>query len=925
MKFESARLHKFKYDINLDLVEAIRNEELIALFENQLIDSILSINKREIDHDKINDIHMALNQIKKESKSAENGARIKLLHQQLNEEIFIPEYITIKMDTKGHYKYLYKHGLMLNGIKYKRFNSSAGQARVNTVLFIAETVFDELRKRTDNGRNLNKKIAPAKLNAYRGLYGSARYKVSTPRFCVVKDYESDVAMRVNFVTETDDWNEDDELEENKDIIRSFNRFDGQGLISPSFAKQWSEELGLTYTPSQFCIRAPFNKGMLCVFDIHEWVKQKNNSDYLIKSIYDDENGNPVMVDLREIDVILSESQMKLWDSWESVEHYRQCCIENEMSWGVTLVTPEFDKTFFYQNYQFLQTLNLNDEDVIKITNKFVKWVKGVTSENVYYTLLFLMGFKTDEKRFMHYINKGECDWIRALILEPQLIRDKYIRTKVYNLIKKKIQDASLGKIITDGNFQVIVSDPYAMMEHVCGQEVVGLLNDKEYYSNYWNELNVKQVIASRSPLTYRSEHVPLYLKKNDETEIWYKYCKSGIILNAHNDATARFAGSDFDFDILATTSDETVIKGVFRNELPVVYNEPKAVKTIPTEDDLYKADVFSFDSIIGGLTNKSTTGYALLASLPIDSDEYNLTLKRIKTITKAQSAQIDKTKIGKEVKGIVGKWVKYQSPPRDEDDNIIEETPEEMRQRKLINDTLLNKHPYFFTHLYTNTKQKYKKHMKKYEILALQEHGITLDEIKNLKRRSIEQQEFLDEFYRKSPVLESDCVMNKICWRIESIDFEIKSLLKDDNDLDLHKLFLNEHVVFDDSTYKAIVNKYKEYNRSVRELMVNSETQDKSRYDEAKLTSINVNRERFKTELLEICSDNKELMNYIIHMFYVDNPKLNKDVMWTLFGNEIVENLKKKKSTVLIPIQSDDGELEYLNKRYTIKEMELVE
>jgi len=58
-------------------------------------------------------------------------------------------------------------------------------------------------------------------------------------------------------------------------------------------------------------------------------------------------------------------------------------------------------------------------------------------------------------------------------------------------------------------------------------------------------------------------------------------------------------------------------------------------------------------------------------------------------------------------------------------------------------------------------------------------------------------------------------------------------------------------------------------------------------------------------------------------MFYVDNKNSNKDVMWSLFGEEIVQNLMIEKRSVYIPIQYENGEIEYLNKKYTVKKVEL--
>ncbi|MEQ6355237.1 hypothetical protein ABNX05_11465 [Lysinibacillus sp. M3] len=918
LKFNSDRLKKFKYDIQVSLDEAIDNKELIAVFENQLIDCILDIKDAHVEQKEVDKIKSEISKLNKMDSSGANGAKIKQLHEKLNTMIYVPEYITIEMSNKGQYKHLYKKGVKINGIKYKRFNSSASQARVNTVLFIAETVFEELRNRTDNGRNQNVTIAPAKLNAYRGLYGSSRFRVSTPNFCVVKDYESPTSFKVNFVTETD-YSEDDVIEQNKEITKMFNRFDGQGLISPSQARKWANELKLDYLPSQFCIRGSFLKGMLTVMDIHKWIEKFNNGDYIIETIYKDDENKPILVDLRDIDVIITESQLKLWDSWSSVEYYRKCCEENNLSWGVSIYAPKYDKTFFYQNYQFLQTLNLDDNDVVNITDKFVKWIKGVTSENVYYTMLFLVGMNTDENKFIQFLNSKSASWIKALIIEPELIKDKYIRNKIYNMLRKKIQNASLGQIIVDGNFQVIVSDPFAMMEAVCGKEVKGLLSEGEHYSNYWNERNINEVVASRSPLTYRSEHVLLNLIKNEDTEEWYKYCYSGIILNAHGNETDRFAGSDFDYDIIATTCDKSVIKGVYRNELPVVYEAPKPSKIIPTEDDLYNADTFSFNSIIGGLTNKSTTGYALLAALPPESEEYKITLNRIKTITKAQSAQIDKTKIGQEVKGIVPKWVSYQPIPKDK-----EETDKEKYVRELNNRILLDKHPYFFMHLYNNTRKKYKDHVKKYEILAMQRLGITLPELKSIKRLNDEQLAFMDEYHRKSPVIESDCVMNKICKRIESVEFDIKKLLKVNEELTVHESFINKDIEFNQDTYKKVKKTYSKFNSMIRNEMNNSQDNNRTTYDDSIAQDINIIRKQLKVKLHEVCSNNTELMNYVVHMFYVDNKNSNKDVMWSLFGDEIVEKLMSEREYIYVPIQDDKGEIEYLNKKYTVEKVELL-
>ena len=100
----------------------------------------------------------------------------------------------------------------------------------------------------------------------------------------------------------------DDIIEPRTMDIEFNRFDGSGLISPQMAEQWGKDLGEDYTPCQFCIRYAFTKGMVNEFDFIEWCKEENNGNYLIKDVYGK------IRDLREVDVILTEGQVKLWDS-----------------------------------------------------------------------------------------------------------------------------------------------------------------------------------------------------------------------------------------------------------------------------------------------------------------------------------------------------------------------------------------------------------------------------------------------------------------------------------------------------------------------------------------------------------------------------------------------------------------------------------
>lgn len=918
MKFMSSRLKEYEYNFNLTFEEAQINGEIIALADNQILRSIRDIKNKKVDLVQLEEWYAERDKLKKQKSSKENSDRIIELKKLIYDMMFIPEYITIVMEHHSHYKYLFENSLILNNKRFVRFSSSASQSRVSTVVFCDEEIVERLNDILDNSRDKNKKLIPSKFNAYKGLAGSNTKIVSTPRFCVVPDLITSMNIKVNFVTETEKT--EDDIIEVKDIKAEFNRFDGMGLISYEKALTWSNELELDYVPSQWCIRQNFMKGMVCVFDIHKFCDEINGGNYLIKTIYKDSEGNNIIVDLRDIDVIISESQFKLWDSFESIDIYKENCIKNNLQWGISLYSPKEDKDILKMNYQFNQTLKLNKEDIEKICEKTVSWINGVTSENIYYTLLFLIGENISDETFNKYINSPNNYWVKSLIANHELIKDKYIKNKIYNLIKKKIKRACLGDIFVDGNFQTLVSDPFAMMQHVCGLEVTGLLKAKEYYSSYWNNKNIKVVDSMRAPLTYRSEHLKLNLVKSDELDKWYKYCNSGIIVNVHGMETMHWAGSDWDMDAIATTSDKTIISGIYEDELPVVYEAPKSDKKILTPLDLFNADLFAFGSIIGSITNKSTSAYALLPLFKEDSEEYKITMNRLKMCTKLQSAQIDKAKIGKEVKGIPSKWVEREK--WDENDS------EEIKmQKNLHNSLLLDRHPYFFIYLYKHTRNKYNKHVSGYDLSCKQKFGIPLEKLINKKRKTIEEQAFLNSYHKYMPVIDSDCVANNICKYIESINFSIKNKLKTTNVHDLYKQYQRHGIEFNKDTYDVVLKRYNTFRREIRDLsnIGTNTTSVNGKYSDNIESQTNGIYEIFKKDMTNICSNVYELVNYLVEIFYVTLPSSNKDLLWNLYGKFMFNNVKNNRIPypIMFPTQDKNGDIEYLNKKYKLIEVKI--
>lgn len=963
-KYHSSRLKEFGYNIENDFDTSKMLNEIIGLSDSQMLRTCREVRNRIINKEKLEiliktrDMYKEKLTYQQSKKGLKNAKRIadklskiksttplvermkskyinitvnteeaKRIQDKINRTLFNPDYVTVVMDTNSQYEYLYNNGFYLNDKLYKRLSCSAGQARVSTVVFGNTEIIDEVKERLDNGRQQDKKFSPSKFNAYFGLYGSATKLVSEPKFIVVKDYENKTSFMANYVIENG-WNVDDTIiqKELKDV--PMNRTDGMGLISYRQAKKWAKEMDLDYVPSQFCIRQSYMKGMLCTFPIHEFCEEANNGSYLVDTIYKDADGNYIKADLRDYDVIISESQFKLWDSFDSIDTYIDNCHKNNLQWGVALVSPKEAKRMLKLNYQFIQTLNLSASDVEKLAQQFVEWVSKVSYDDAYYMLLFLLGVNNDTEKINNFLSSSDTYWIKALIANNNVKNDKYIRTKVRELIKKKIENGCKGDIYVDGNFQVIVSDPYGFMQHVCGLPVTGLLKPGKSYSNYWNERNVTKVDAMRSPLTYLSEHVVLDLQKDEDTEKWYRYCKLGIILNYHGHETFNFAGSDFDMDILATTPNEIMINGVYRDELPVVYDAPKPKKIVFTDYDLYLSDTFSFGSIIGSITNKSSIAYAKLPLIEKqfgkNSTEYKLTKSRLQQCCKAQSAQIDKAKIGQDVKGIPKVWTLRNKMKKNKKGKIINK---HLRRDTLYNNILLDKYPYFFRYVYKEANKEYKKYLDEANVICKQKYKISFHDLEHLDRKTSEQKEFIRNFYEFCPVVISDSPMNLLCKYIESINFGISEKTKIDSGSFDYSVYKRKDVEYE-KYYEQVKTVIQDFLKEQRLTIINSsgEYDNDDDANEDKEMQINFSVENLINKLSKVNSNKFIIVNCLVDYFYKEKPKSNKDILWNAYGNTIYKNIVKNSgvATALFPIPNDtDYDLEYLGYKYKLQEVKL--
>lgn len=534
-KIHTKRLVEAKWDLTLPLDEARRNHEIISLADSTVLRWIDELNGVTDAEAKARSIKRRIKMLRNEPSCLENRREIRRLYTELDTVQFKPDYMCLVVDKKNDFKRARsKKGFKINGITYRRLVGTTGGVKNSTVVFVSERLVDELRRRIDNERNKFAELIPPKFEAYRALSCSASIPVTSPDGVLVVD-DCYTHFMDHVIILDDSGSEEPVLTEDKNHECELCASDGFGLISYDLAQQWSEDLKLPSTASGFCVRNAFCKGMLFPFPFREFAKKVAKKN-MVRDIWGDYK------DINRVQMVLTASMLKLWDSYHSWEDYFASCETNHYRFSVTKTCElELDEERNL-NYQFIQSYRLTNEDIKQLVKPTLDEIKGAMGGDWYDALLYLRGSGMRDNP--NYINSLENDYIKALMIEPEMVNDPYVQNRIRYFIKKRISQAKTGVVKVRGNFQVASGDPYALCQSMFKMEVTGLLKAGEVYSRFWNDRDVKRVACFRAPMSCHNNIVLRNLNSNDDCKNWYRYMKTVTILSTWDNTCAALNGAD---------------------------------------------------------------------------------------------------------------------------------------------------------------------------------------------------------------------------------------------------------------------------------------------------------------------------------------------------------------------------------------------
>ena len=720
-------------------------------------------------------------------------------------------------------------GFMYKGEKYIYFTSSAGQIRTKKCVFIKESIWNKYQKTIMCGLTIDSINKMGGNNPNKHL---AYMALSNSATDVWEDFDIDKAIVI------------DDFETNV-----FGTYDLVDDIDYSI-KRVSDYVPITHTdgagmilPNAFgkkqcnqMVRLPWIKGLLGVFDFLEFIRE-NNCSPIIKDIYGVEHN--VIED--DIQVIFTKSQFKLWKYYDSWEKYKELYKKYNCTAGYT--NPEEDRIKDATiNYQMLQSLtDITDEEIDEIIDESKNRLQNICSsiDNI-------------KNAFgITPYNQNKTALQNAISLYPELLNDVYIRNKLKDIKDSMIKNYKSGKLQVHGKYTFILPDFYAACEHwfMNIENPNGLLKDGEVFC--WLFRKNEKLDCLRSPHLF-CEHAIKYniacINYKDRQQLLRKWFSTNALYTSCFDLISKVLQFDVDGDKSLVVSDKTIISVAERNIkkfdiVPLYYNMRKASPIQLNNQTIYDGLNAAFTgSNIGQYSNNISKIWNSEVFISGTIEEKQRALNVIKLLCCENNFCIDRAKTlymperPKFARELITSFTKSNVPhffkyAKDKEDNQVEE----------INDSFVNK----------------------------------LE--KKIPNPRISCKYLLDGKYKK----------------LDKPDYK---LMMSNPDIDITIVKSKSGKLIDGTNLVILkyVEKAKEYWQKTNAVVVQDYPRDAiSKTQIRKETSYKKIIDEVKSELSQYGYSDVEVADILVKYLYGIKESKYKDLLWTCYGEYLLDNLEK--------------------------------
>lgn len=545
-------------------------------------------NVRKITSDKI----YKDNEVKEELQIAlfENDI-VRLAKDDLSDVPIIEEvvFLECKGETaKPILKQIIDRGIDIAGNHFIFYSSSTGQLKDQEITLLDAKFYEDNQNRllcglTEEIINAHGGINMGKFLAYKSLNLSlsvqTEYAVNIDEVLVVKDFESLVRGKVNYL-DVDTFN----IEETEMEV-PVPHMDGAGMFMPGTI------------PCSCQIRGGWIKGAIFPFDFCKFIEKHSCESFIL-----DAWNHPVSIEtVKRMKIILTQSQLKMWQYYESMDDYREKFKASGAAITINNFAEPVGKEYIRLSYQPIQTLSrekFTEERMEKLCQKSVDYInQAKTDPDVALKIMGIDMGKEDIRLDGLYM---------AIKLYPQLLSDGYVKKKVHERIKTERKRMQSGRIYVKGIQGYICPDLYAFCQWLfCGEEnPKGLIPENHVYSKHYNEQEISEVCCIRYPHLSDCEHGIRSLIRSEECKEWFS--GDDIVISTH-DLLTKTLQADVDGDHIFVISDPAFLDCLGEQKAPLYYRMGSAPKSQITKLETYQCLERSFDNEnIGNVSNAIT-------------------------------------------------------------------------------------------------------------------------------------------------------------------------------------------------------------------------------------------------------------------------------------------------------------------------------
>lgn len=427
-----------------------------------------------------------------------------------------------------------------------------------------------------------------------------------------------------------------ELKEQLNEKKSFEAFDGCGLMSPKMAKKIQEDIKSEHN-IDFAIIRNFPlavKGLVVKCDFIKFFEDNYKEDKKYTEYFKKENGKfyakdiyDCWIDLSKVDLITTTNMAKwakIWDaSKDNLSDDRNIndavkeVIEGEYekykgilnNLYVTKVNKESLKEYIKISYQILNNLALTTQELREIQNNSIKYLKKIISLDVNYIKLWLGDIASDIKQDEdgNIINEvtASTKAHRMLQVNSNFVKSKTIRSLIKRNILKSCHEV-ITKPYVKGNFKYAIDDPICFLRWIVTRDLESSRELKE--GEFYVPKESGNVVMTRNPLAIAGEVHRIKLVENEVLDEYFGDLTNEIIMfNTVDDMSFISSGSDKDGDAHAIWYDEAIYNAVIEPDLHFNFvNDGDTYECLWTPEEEYTCVLKASGNLIGAVSNITT-------------------------------------------------------------------------------------------------------------------------------------------------------------------------------------------------------------------------------------------------------------------------------------------------------------------------------